>query len=395
MSSIYKIWAVVLLLAQGNDVLGYRPVVQPKQQLTTSEEPSPWYRTIYSDKVELVTPTVIAGVTFSRKPLETADPLEPWVSLDKQGSPKTINPEIKNGRTKKAHPDYSTYFKNVYTKTLGYEDLKAHNMDYGDTHEELTFEDEDDTYTSLNPLIRCTPQRYFNKGLTQNVPSDPFCTPHEDSMWHVGKTYFLTWYTHFFKDEHSNEVADRVRVHMAYVKEKANEKGMLKREPPSATFFKSEWIKNVDGVFPVEVLHEWLQGVRTRKVVISVQPEYVPDEEFDPLLYGVFVFLDEGSKVFKHTKEELALRDAGITDDKWYYVAISIPTMVILSLVLMYFFINANRSQRDFSDITNKTLKKKHRVLGKVADMKKFKSMKNRPYSELPTYNKGSSGKQH
>ncbi|GAV54317.1 hypothetical protein ZYGR_0AL00490 [Zygosaccharomyces rouxii] len=396
MRSCFQILAgFLLLLLHANWVNGYKPIVQPNEKLTTSEEPKPWHRTIYGDKVEVVTPTVIAGVTFSRKPLVTPDPLEPWVSLNKEGRPKTINPEIKKGRTKNGHPDYSTFFKKIHTISLGYDQLKAENMNYGDIHEEEVAEEEDNTYTSLNPIIRCTPKRYHNKGHSKNIPSEPFCTPHEDSMWRVGNTYFLTWYTHFFKNEHSDEVVDRVRIHMAYVKERANEKGVLKRDVSQATFFQSEWIKNVDGVYPIEVLQQWLNGVRTRKVVISVQPETVPDDEFDPLQYGIFVFLDEGSKVYKQTKHELALKDAGITDDKWYYVVISIPTAVIVALVLMYFFINANRKYRDFSDVTNRAWEKKHRVLGKVTDFKKYRNMKNRPYSELPMHSKGNSGKQH
>ncbi|GCF01009.1 hypothetical protein ZYGM_001220 [Zygosaccharomyces mellis] len=385
----------LLLLLHIHWVNGYRPNVQPAQKLTTSEEPKPWYRTIYDGKVEIVTPTVVAGVTFSRKPLATSNPLEPWVSLNREGIPKTIKPEIKNGRTKKGHPDYSTFFKTMHTKTLDYDELKAYNMNHDDIHEEEIPEDEDDTYTSLNPIIRCTPKRYFNKGPAKNVASEPFCTPHENTVWNVGKTYFLTWYTHFFRNEHSEEVVERVRIHMAYVREKAKEKGVLKRDSASAIFFQSEWIKNLDGLYPIEVIQEWLGGARTRRVVVSVQPETVPDEEFDPLKYGVLVYLDEGSKVYKETKHELALKDAGITDDKWYYVVISIPTAVVVALVLMYFFISVNRSYRDFSDVTNEEWKKKHRVLGKVSDLKNYKNLKNRRYSELPMHNKGNSGKQH
>lgn len=385
----------LLLLLHANWASGYRPDIQPKEKLTTSEEPTPWYRTIYSGDVEIVTPTVIAGVTFSRKPLATPDPLEPWVSLKNGGEPTTIKPEIKNGRTKKEHPNYSTFFKKVHTKTLSYDDLKAVNMDYGDKLDEEVIEDEDETYTSLNPIIRCTPQRYSKKGSAKNVHSEPFCTPHENSVWKVGKTYFLTWYTHFFKDEHSDEVVDKVRIHMAYVQAHPKDKGVLKRDAPPGTFFQSEWIKNLDGVYPIEVREEWLTDERTRKIVIAVQPDNVPDDEFDPLKHGIFVNLDVPTRVFKSTKHELALSDAGISNDKWYYVVLSIPTAVLVALVLMYFFISANSQYRDFSSITNTAWQKKHRVLGKVTDFKKYRSMKNKRYSELPTHTKGTSGKQH
>lgn len=372
--------------------LGWKDVHRPneKKVKTTSEEPKPWMRTIYSTEKEIVTPTVIAGVTFSGKPLPTPDPLEPWVSLNKDGTPKTIKPEIKNGRTKKGHPTYSTYFQTLSTKTYSYEDLKAHNMDPNDVYEEEVYIDEDDTYTSLNPIIRCTPERYLNKGSAKDVSSEPFCTPKENSMWKVGKTYFITWYTHFLTDENSDKVSDKVRVHLSYVKEKLTEKGYHKRDLP-ATFFSSEWVKNVDGIYPITIEEDWLQGYYERKIVISVQPDYISDDEFNPLENGVMAYIMLGSKVAKSTEEQYALEEAGIFDREWYYVALAIPTVVVIALVLMYFFLQVNSGNRDFSDITKDTLSKRHRVLGTISKMKKFKNIKNHKYSELPTYNKKSS----
>lgn len=372
--------------------LGYKDVHRPneKKKKTTSEDPKPWKRTIYSTEIEIVTPTVIAGVTFSRKPLPTPDPLEPWVSLNKDGSPKTIKPEIKNGRTKKGHPTYTTYFQTMSTKTYSYEDLKAKNMDPHDIFEEEVYIDEDDTYTSLNPIIRCTPDRYLNKGLAKDISSEPFCTPKENSMWKVGKTYFITWYTHFLTEENSDKVSEKVRIHLSYVKEKLSEKGYHKRDIP-ATFYSSEWISNVDGVFPIEIDEAWLQGYYERKIIVSVQPLHISDDEFNPLENGVMTYIMLGSKVAKTTEEEWALQDAGIYDQEWYYVALAIPTMVVIALVLMYFFLQLNSGNRDFSEITNETLSKRHKVLGTISKMKRFKNIKNHKYSELPTYNKKSS----
>lgn len=381
-----------------SSVNGYKQVHRPKaDEETTSEPPKPWVRTISSTIVEIVTPTVIAGVTFSGKPLETPDPLEPWVSLNKDGSPKTIKPEIKNGRTKNGHPDYKTYFQTAMVKTYSYEDLKAHNMDPDDVHEEEIFIDEDDSYTSLNPIIRCTPERYFKKGLAKDVPSEPFCTPRENVMWKVGKTYFITWYTKFFEDEHTGEIADNVRVLLSYVREKPSEKGFHKRDALAlqkrevkGTFYYSEWLKNEDGVLPIEIDEEWLQDAYERRVVVSVQPDYITDEDFNPLQNGVMLHISMGSKVSKTTKEMWALEDAGISDDKWYYVALTIPTVIVVVCVVIYFFLHVNGRYRDFSDVTRNTLGKKHRILGTFKNMKKFKNMKNHTYSELPSYRKNS-----
>lgn len=73
---------------------------QKTSSSSSIKPPDPWYRTV-DGQVEIVRPTVIAGVTISAKPPKTTDPLQEWVSLDKTGKPKTIRPEIKNGRTKK------------------------------------------------------------------------------------------------------------------------------------------------------------------------------------------------------------------------------------------------------------------------------------------------------
>ncbi|CAI4046161.1 hypothetical protein SUVZ_11G1390 [Saccharomyces uvarum] len=373
-------------------VHGAKPVIRPKEKMTTSEEVKPWLRTIYGSQNEIVTPTVIAGVTFSAKPDPTSDALKPWVSLKKDGTPQTIKPEIKKGRTQRKSPDYSTYFKTATMRTYSYEELKAANMDPDDVHEEEDFIDEDDTYVSLNPIIRCTPNRYFNKGPARDIPSEPFCTPRENSNWKVGKTYFVTWFTRFFEDEHSGEVAEKVRVHLSYVKEKSKEMGNHKRDLP-ATFFTSEWIDNVDGLLPIEIKEEWLQNKYERRIVVSVQPVSIPEEEFNPLQNGVLLYISMGSKVYKPTKEQLALQDAGISDDKWYYVALSIPTVVVIFFVLMYFFLHANGKNRDFTDVTRKALNKKRRVLGKFSEMKKFKTMRNHKYTELPSYKK--TGKQN
>ena len=120
---------VVGLLFLSQEAVAYKKVHRPKVKETTSEEVKPWIRTIYESQVEIVTPTVIAGVTFSGRPAPTPDPLEPWVSLKKDGTPQTIKPELKNGRTKKGRPEYSTYFKTLSVMTYSFEDLKAHNMD--------------------------------------------------------------------------------------------------------------------------------------------------------------------------------------------------------------------------------------------------------------------------
>ncbi|BAP72924.1 uncharacterized protein YKL077W [Kluyveromyces marxianus] len=375
---------VLLLLFEFEFTAGYRNVINPKHKTTTSETPKPWMRTVYSTKVEVVTPTVIAGVTFRAQPKPTPDPLEPWISLKKDGSPRTVRPQIKGGRTKNASPDYSTYFKTASVKTFSEEELLKMGVDTDEPYEEEIFTDEDKTYVSLNPVIRCTPDRYFNKGAAKDVSSAPFCTPRENSNLKAGKTYFISWFTRFFENDEGVK-EDKVRVHLSYVRQKAHEKGYAKRGL-EATFFSTEWLENLDGMYPLEVMEEWLQGQFERRVVIAVQPMSIPDDEFDPLEHGVMVNIILGSKVFKTTKEQLTLQDQGITDEAWYYVAMIIPTVVLFSIVFMYFFVQLNAKYRDFSDVRRAALNKKRRVIGKFKDMKRFKNMKNHKYEELPMH---------
>ncbi|KAH3675430.1 hypothetical protein WICMUC_002719 [Wickerhamomyces mucosus] len=347
---------------------------------TTSEEtPKPWIRTIYSSVVEIVTPTVIQSVTFSAKPPLETDYPQPWVSLNKQGQPKTIIPEIKNGLTKKPSPSYSTYFQTPTTVTYSYEDLKAHNMDPSAYHEEVEFIDEDKTYVSLNPIIRCTPDRYFMKNLARDVSSAPFCTPHENVELRMGEIYFITWYTKFFDDE-----VKKVKLHFSYIKEDLKRKGMKKREVESA-FFTTEWIDNINGLYPLDIQEDWLLDEFYQSVSVSIQPDNVSDDDFNLLQDSTVFKILRRSKVGKKTKEEKALEDEGITDDSAYYVVMSIPTVVAFSALGMYFFLWLTRKDRDVSSIRAKVWKSQHKILGK------FKPKgNNRKYSELPQFdNKG------
>jgi len=360
----------------------YRRVRVPDSTTTssTTEIPKPWIRTIYSSVKEIVTPTVIEGVTFSAKPPSETNGLIPWVSLNKDGSPKTIKPQIKNGQTKNASPTYSTYFQTATTVTYNYEDLKAHNMDPDSIHEEVDYIDEDKTYVSLNPLIRCTPDRYYKKGLAKNIESAPFCTPREGSSLKLGKVYFITWFTKFFPKD-----VDKVRIHLSYVKESLQDKGMYKREVESA-FFTSDWIKNLDGYFPLEIQEDWLLGKFQQNVGVSIQPNNIPDDEFNLLTNATIFKIMKGAKVAKKNKQTRILEDQGITNDNPYYVMLALPSVVCVAGLGMYIFVWMTKNDRDISAIRSKVYKSKHKILGK------FKPRSNnRKYSELPQYDsKGS-----
>lgn len=378
---------------------------------SSSEAPRPWHRTIYGSKVEIVRPTVIAGVTFSAKPPATTNGLEPWVSLDKYGSPKTIKPEYKNGHIKKSSPDYSTWFATATTIVYNKEELKAHNMNEDEVHEDVQFIPEDLTYQSLNPIIRCTPDFYAKKGMAKDILSEPFCFPRDNAVWKMDKTYFVTWYSRFFDDD-----VKKVKVHLSYIKEKQAHKGMkrdydaedielIKRSSvmekggtlSKVSFFSSDWLPNSQGYFPVTVEKEWIgdSQVFNTKALISIQPDTVSDEEFNFMDKYLVVELTKGSKV---NKEHLV--DVKKMEEKWrqkelngemdieegidyekYITILSLPTFVAMAALGMYFFVFLNRKSVDLSHL------KKRKFAGKNTTHRKIPFRKKKDYAELPQFN--------
>lgn len=375
---------------------------------SSSTMPKPWIRTIYESQVEIVTPTVIAGVTFSAKPPKTTDGLEPWISLNKDGSPKTIRPQMKNGRIKKASPTYDTWFAKPTTIQYTKEQLKAHNMADDQIHEEVEYIDEDQTYHQLNPLIRCTPDLYHKKGLGKDIPSEPFCFPHDNQSLKRDRTYFVTWYSKFFEEDVKN-----VKIHLSYIKEKARYKGMkrdvnetaiAKRSKVienggtilQASFFTSDWISNDQGFFPLTILPEWFgEKAFEHKVLLSIQPDTVKDEEFNHMDKYVVIEIAIGAKVSKEhltdlkqleekwRKQQLAGEideiEEGIDYDK-YIVMLTMPTCVAIAALAMYIFVWINKRNTDLSHLT------KRKFAGKSTKHRRIPFKKNNGYSELPQY---------
>lgn len=397
----------------------YKKLQDLKNGETTSEEPpKPWIRTIYTDKVEIVTPTIIAGVTISAKPPKTTDGLEPWISLNNDGSPKTINPKMKNGVIKNKSPDYSTWYQEVKTVTYSHEELRAHNMEEDEVFVEETLIPEDLTYRLLNPIVRCTPDLYKMKGMAKDISPEPFCFPRDNSRLYMDKTYFVTWYYKFFDKD-----VERVRLHLSYVKESLRQKGMKRedKEPEEKgfdekeyeekkqeivskrsvvmqkggqltknSFYVSEWLTKEEGILPITILPEWFQdGEYYHKVLISLQPDTMSDDEFDHLENYVVVEMAKKAKVAKGSYLDLKEQDElnemkaiygdsydieeGINFDT-YITIVTLPTCVLVAAVLMYFLVVYNKRQYDLSFLKNVKFNKNKRRAGR------------NQYTELPQY---------
>lgn len=421
--------ATVHLFKRVRDVIinkDYAKQQAAKTQSSTTETPPPkWIRT-YDGKTEIVTPTVIQGVTFSAKPPATTNGLEWWVTLKDDGSPKTIKPQNKNGQIKNGRPDYSTWFQTATTVSYNKDQLKAHNMADDEIFEEVQYIQEADLDTHLlSPLIRCTPDRYKKKGIGRDKSTAPFCTPKDNARLTMGKAYFITWYSRFFDEDVKN-----VRIHLNYINEKWTQKGLKKRDEDSideievdnstdeivqdieikkrssvlehggkisSNFFKSDLIDVDAGWFALEISPDWFDKEYWRKVLISVVPEgYEEKEDYDVFKDSIVIEIWKGVKVskghledLKRLEEKYANRhmydievEEGINFDE-YMMMIALPTCVVLAAVGMWLFVTINK-------IDLSKLKKRKFARDKTTHKRiPFISKKNKEtaYSELPQFN--------
>ncbi|CAN6615748.1 PMA1 stabilization in the Golgi protein 1 [Trichomonascus vanleenenianus] len=295
--------------------------VDKRPASTTSQESlSPWIRTV-SGEVELVTPTVIDGITFSASPKPLKTP-PPWVSLKKDGTPKTISPRVKGGETRNPWPDYDTWFDTPVTVTHDLsEKIKDHKGEK--YHVEIKNVPEDNPDWQLNPLIRCTPDRYFNTGGGKKN-SDPFCTPNQNSLILLDKVHWITWYTRFF------DKGDKVRLHLVYVEDRGEPvtKRSLGKRGTEVAFFTTEWMEN-KGYFPLEIERDWLMDEYEQMVVLSIQSKSMDDEEFD-LLNGTILRLRLGPTVKKPSKEDYAKLELHRSEDGFMMAFLTIPTVLLV-----------------------------------------------------------------
>ncbi|CUM63623.1 uncharacterized protein PRCAT00001205001 [Priceomyces carsonii] len=382
----------------------YKKLMEEKNGNVEEEElPQAWVRVYSSTITEIVTPTVIASVTFSAKPPAQTNGLEPWVSLDKQGAPKTILPKMKGGHIKNASPTYGTWFATATTVTYNKEQLKAHNMKDSFTERKMIPENPEDH--ELDPLIRCTPEGYSKKGLAKDVLTEPFCFPRDNVQWKKDKTYFVTWYSKFFEKDVKN-----VKLNLFYVKEGIKQKG-TKRDLSdlgkrsvvvekggkvlNKPFFSSGWIDKEKGYFPITVDEEWIgENEFYRKVLLSIEPDNVVNEEESYLKSYVVVEIQKGARVSKEH-----LQDLKKLEEKWrnqhldydieegidyekYIVMLTMPLLVVVAGLGMYLFVHFNKRYIDLSHLKKRKFAGKNTTHARIPFRRKKVND-----TQLPQYN--------
>lgn len=359
-ASISTATTLEAIVTEAPDRLFKRKVI-PSKTSTSLSLPSPWLRTISSTVVQMVTPTIVGGVTFSAKPKNVDTPL-PWLSIQPNGFVKTIMPKVKDGITKNASPTYGNYFDIPVTSTISLGALFEEHKGTDKTHEEVNYiPDPNVADRRLNPIMRCTPDRYFKKKIIDTkVIQKPFCSPSHATNIIVGETHWITWYTRFFPN------AKKVRLHMAYIEKGKN--GHLKKrdELQEDAFFTTEWLDNLDGVYPLEITPDELLGAPMQNVILSIQPDYVDDEDHSLVNGTELVFRRYPLKQKKIKKLQLESQN----NDSALYVALTIPTVIVV-FVCGYAIVNY--------------MLKDNRSWKKLKIKTRSKALNNGRYTALPT----------
>lgn len=362
--------ATVSTTVSAGKFIDKRPGLTP----TTTKPLEPWIRTVSSDEVELVTPAVIDGITFSASPRIHVKTPTPWVSLKKDGVAKTITPKVKGAETKNGWPDYDDWFARETTmihdlsnkKVKGEKNNNNNNKEVK-VHKEIKFIPQDESELRLNPLIRCTPDRYFDrKGEKKN--SAPFCTPQQNTGILFDQVHWVSWYTRFFKDN------EKVRLHLAYVEDTFQklQKREILAELGSNTdyaFWSSDWIEN-SGFYPLSIEYEWLMGKYNQQAVLAIQPESVYNEDFDLLHNGTIIQLREGPTVRGKQKKEPVTIELKKSNDGITMAMLALPTC-LLAFLCVYMFVvyytrtlrklNLPKPESNFRRRMNKTSRKSSR----------------------------------
>ncbi|CAN3502362.1 PMA1 stabilization in the Golgi protein 1 [Diutina catenulata] len=379
----------------------YQKLQEQKENLekgitsTSDEPPSPWVYTQSDDVKRIITPTVVGTVTlFTQPPKKDAD-LAPWVSLKKNGEPKMIKPKRAGDGVKNGPPDYGTWFATPTTV--------EHEID-GEVHAIKEMVDRNEEEHRFDPVLRCTPERYGKKGVAKNQETKPFCTPiDEGKPYLVNETYFITWYSGFYKNEEDDDrVAEKVKLHISGVKQAAHRVGLKRSVELDAggkvlatPVFTSDWISNTRGWYALKINEEWLGKMEERKLLLSLQPDYMDDEEFNHVENHVVIGVRRKTIKTKDKnvdldkmQQKMANKYLGLDieedEDSYekYYVALTIPTAVCLAGLFMYLFVFINRKSTDLSGVRRRTFARENTTKKKLPWKKKTAG-----YTELPQYN--------
>ncbi|KAK9379237.1 uncharacterized protein V2V93DRAFT_374339 [Kockiozyma suomiensis] len=311
----------------------------------------PWTRTAPDASTQIVTPLLVEGVTISpRPPAVTPTIAMPWVSLKPNGAPVTIKPKIKKeGYVEKASPSYGTWFPDqtavVDSDALGSSGAgdeaavdevavdegaakkgskkPAAAKANGDKQVVMSGRYFKGEFERLNPVIRCTPERYILNG-----DYAPFCTPDLNTELLGSHSYFVTWYSHYFN-------SSKVRLNLLdydTLSIAAPEKFAVAEEETTLkeyAFFTTEWLDNELGYYFLEINPAWLGKSFFKSVYIQIETPEEATEDLDIQHVPIVKFL-KGPKVIAASKARY--------DVQTWEMILAIPLCVLGFIIFLVAF---------------------------------------------------------
>ncbi|KAK9449481.1 uncharacterized protein V1518DRAFT_416110 [Limtongia smithiae] len=312
----------------------------------------PWTRTAPNGGVETVTPMLVEGVTLSpRPPVVTATAPVPWISLKNNGAPVTVKPKVKKyGFVERPSPTYGTWFaeetgaiatanewvaKKVAAKeaekaaAAGKPAPAAPKVVMGGKYYAGEFE-------RLNPVLRCTPERYLLNGELA-----PFCSPDHDTDLLSGHAYFITWYPRYFN-------ATKVRINLldydtlAISSPDGDVQSGSNPLIKEFAFYTTDWIENELGYFYLEVNPKWIGKVFSKSVYIQIESTSEAAEDLN-VQHVPLVKLLQGPRVRNADKARY--------ENQTWEMALAIPLSVLVFAVGLVIFHFCTRRARRIGNI--------------------------------------------
>ncbi|KAK9457329.1 hypothetical protein V1511DRAFT_163383 [Dipodascopsis uninucleata] len=288
----------------------------------------PWTRTAPDGAVQTVTPVIVEGITISaRPPVVTPTAPIPWISLKNNGAPVTIKPKVKKeGITEKASPTYGTWFaENTGVAGAAATAVDGVSKTGGKTQDknqqQLLSKYFPGEFERLNPVIRCTPEKYLEHGELA-----PFCSPFSNTELMSGHAYFITWYSKYFNDT-------KVRINLLdydtlAITSPDGDIGTEHQNLKEFAFYTTDWIDNELGYYYLEIDSEWLKKRFERAVYIQIES---PNEAIEDLNVNHVPLV-------KFIRLSRAHKDNTRYQNQTLEVVLAVPSIVGLFIVFLVAF---------------------------------------------------------
>ncbi|KAK9332838.1 hypothetical protein V1520DRAFT_333645 [Lipomyces starkeyi] len=303
----------------------------------------PWTRTAPSGTKETVTPFIVEGITISPRPaVVTPTVAIPWISLKNNGAPATIKPKIKNGYTEKASPTYGTWFAEHTGLDTESSDTTA-SAEGGAAPKNANalktvmngryYEGE---FERLNPVIRCTPERYLEQG-----DIAPFCSPASNSELLSGHAYFVSWYSRYFN---STEVRINLLDYdtLSITSPSAIHDNSVEKNLKEFAFFTSEWVDNELGYYILEIDPKWIGKPFSKSVYIHIESTAEAADDLNVEHAPLVKFL-KGPKAMRSSSQRY--------EEQTLEMAAAIPLCVLVFCVFLAAFHFCTRKSRKIGNI--------------------------------------------